>query len=126
MRDNIFFRPPRLFRITHAARNDRSPPALALEQQPQCFEDITLISDSAFNASKLQIYDREGNERTSLREEFTTEHPVQAELRDWLAALRDEAPIPIPGEEGLATVALAQAAYTSAESGQLVRYSLDV
>ena len=50
------------------------------------------------------------------------EHPVQAELRGWMAALRDEAPIPIPGEEGLATVALAEAAYRSAETGQVVHY----
>ena len=84
------------------------------------FEGATLISESAFDASKLQIYDREGNELDALRDEFTTQHPVQAALRDWLAALRDEAPIPIPGEEGLATVALAQAAYTSAETGKLI------
>ena len=88
------------------------------------FEGATLISESAFDAKLLQIYDREGNELTALRDEFTTEHPVQAELRDWLAALRGEAPIPIPGKEGLATVALAQAAYTSAETGQLVPYTL--
>jgi len=85
------------------------------------FESATLISESAFDANALQIYDREGNELAELRDEFMTDHPVQAELRDWLAALRDESPIPIPGEEGLATVALAEAAYTSAETGQLVR-----
>jgi predicted dehydrogenase len=89
------------------------------------FEGATLISESAFEARKLQIYDREGNELDALRDEFTTAHPVQAELRDWLAALRDDAPIPITGQEGMATVALAQAAYRSAESGQLVPYDLD-
>ena len=47
---------------------------------------------------------------------------MQAELRDWLAALRGEAAIPIPGEEGMATVALAEAAYRSAETGSVVAY----
>jgi predicted dehydrogenase len=88
------------------------------------FEQATLISESAFDANQLRIYDREGDELDALRDEFTSEHPVQAELRDWLAALRDEAPIVIPGEEGLATVALAQAAYSSAETGQPVEYLL--
>jgi predicted dehydrogenase len=88
------------------------------------FEEATLISESAFDAKQLQIYDRKGNELAALRDEFSTEHPVQAELCDWLAALRDGAPIPIPGEEGLATVALAQAAYMSAETGQIVPYDL--
>jgi predicted dehydrogenase len=88
------------------------------------FEGATLISESAFDAQQLQIYDRDGNQLSALRDEFTGEHPVQAELRDWLTALRDEAPIPIPGAEGLATVALAQAAYTSAETGQVVPYDL--
>jgi 1,5-anhydro-D-fructose reductase (1,5-anhydro-D-mannitol-forming) len=88
------------------------------------FEGATLITESAFSPDKLQIYDREGKELTALRAEFTSEHPVQAELRDWLTALRGEAPIPISGEEGLATVALAQAAYHSAQTGTLVPYDL--
>jgi predicted dehydrogenase len=82
----------------------------------------TLISDSAFDPTALQVYDRDGQIIESLDSEFTTEHPVQTELRGWLAALRGEAPIPIPGEEGLATVALAEAAYQSAESDKIVRY----
>lgn len=88
------------------------------------FEGATLLSESAFNADLLQIYDREGNALDALRDEFTPEHPVQAELRAWMAALRDEAPIPIPGQEGLATVAFAQAAYTSAQTDQLVPYTV--
>jgi predicted dehydrogenase len=88
------------------------------------FEGATLISESAFDPDKLQIYDREGNAIENLRKEFAPEHPVQAELRDWLSALRDEAPVAVPGQEGLATVALAQAAYTSAETGQVIRFSL--
>jgi predicted dehydrogenase len=89
------------------------------------FEGATLLSESAFDADVLRIYDREGKELETLRDEFTSEHPVQAELRDWMAALRDEAAVPIPGEEGLATVALAEAAYRSVETGQVVACNVD-
>jgi predicted dehydrogenase len=87
-------------------------------------EGATLASDAAFDPRALHAHDMDGQLLESLRDEFSTEHPVQAELRGWLAALRDEAPIPIPGEEGMATVALAEAAYRSAESGQIVRYQV--
>ena len=60
-----------------------------------------------------------------MRDEFSSEHPVEAELRGWLAALRDGAPVPIPGREGLATVAFAEAAYRSAHAGQPVIYRAD-
>jgi predicted dehydrogenase len=82
------------------------------------FEGATLISESAFSPDRLQVFDREGRAVETLHEEFTAEHAVQAELRDWLSALRGEAPVPISGEQGLATVALAQAAYRSAKTGQ--------
>ena len=85
-------------------------------------EGATLISDAAFDPTALQAYDRDGQFIESLAGEFTTEHPVQAELRGWMAALRDESPILIPGEEGLATVALAEAAYRSAKIGEIIRY----
>ncbi len=56
------------------------------------------------------------------KSEFCAENPVQEELRDWLAALRGERAVPIPGEEGLANVALVEAAYRSARSRQIVTY----
>jgi predicted dehydrogenase len=86
------------------------------------FEGATLTSDAAFDRNALRVYDEEGQEIEVAADEFSPEHPVEAELRGWLAALRDEAPIPISGEEGMATVALAEAAYRSAESGQIVAY----
>ena len=89
-------------------------------------EGATLASDEAFDPQALQVHDMDGQLIDSLRAEFSTEHPVQAELRGWLAALRDEAPLPISGEEGLATVALAEAAYRSAESNQIVSYKAAV
>jgi predicted dehydrogenase len=87
------------------------------------FEGATLASDSAFDRAALQVYGEDGYEIALPQETFSPEHPVEAELRGWLSALRDEAPIPIPGEEGLATVALVKAAYRSAESGRVVTYA---
>jgi predicted dehydrogenase len=87
-------------------------------------EGATLSSEEAFDPQALQVYGMDGQPLDALRDEWSAEPPVQAELRGWLAALRDEAPIPIPGEEGLATVALAEAAYRSAESGAIVSYSV--
>ena len=93
------------------------------------FEGATLISESAFDPNVLQIYDREGREYETLCRELDVHlshaaHPVEAELRAWIAALRGNAPIPISGKEGLATVVLAQAAYQSAKTGQVIDCSL--
>jgi predicted dehydrogenase len=87
-------------------------------------EEATLASEAAFDPQALQVHDMDGQLVESLAGEFSTEHPVQVELRDWLAALRDEAPVPIPGEEGLATVALGEAAYRSATLGKVVQYKV--
>lgn len=84
------------------------------------FEGATLISEAALDPRALQAYDREGREIDALRDEFSEGSPEQAELQAWLSALRDEAPVPIPGEEGLATVALIEATLRSAEGGELV------
>ena len=65
-----------------------------------------------------------GQRLDGLAPEFSVEHPVECELRDWLAALRDEKGVTIPGEEGMATVALAEAAYRSASTGEIVEYTV--
>jgi UDP-N-acetylglucosamine 3-dehydrogenase len=41
-------------------------------------------------------------------------------LEDWLRAIRDDAPPPISGEDGLRAVELALAAYRSAQSHEPV------
>jgi predicted dehydrogenase len=87
------------------------------------FEGATLMSDAAFDPEALRIYDTEGQPVDTLHAEMSPEDPVEAELRDWLAALRGEKPVVIPGEEGLATVAVAQAAYQSIETGRPVSYT---
>ncbi|MBN1582359.1 MAG: Gfo/Idh/MocA family oxidoreductase [Anaerolineae bacterium] len=86
------------------------------------FEQATLASDEAFDRHALQVYGADGEVIAIPEDVFSPVHPVEAELSDWLAALRDEAPVAIPGEEGLATVALVVAAYRSAEMGQIVVY----
>ena len=76
-----------------------------------------MVSDSAFSPKALRVYE-DGRQEVSIAEdEFSTEHPVATEMRLWVTALRDGTPMPIPAEEGLATVALAEAAYRSAETG---------
>ena len=86
------------------------------------FEGATLTSDATFDRSALQVYGPGGDLVEVPASEFSAEHPVEAELRDWLAALRGEAAVPIPGEEGMASVALVEAAYRSAASGRIVAY----
>jgi predicted dehydrogenase len=88
------------------------------------FREATLVSDAAFDRDALQIYGPSGDPIEVPEPGFSTAHPVEAELHDWLAALRGEAPIPIPGEEGMASVALAEAAYRSAASGEVVPYEI--
>jgi predicted dehydrogenase len=86
------------------------------------FEEATLLSDAAFDRAALCAYGPGGEAIEMADDEFSKEHPVQAELRAWLAALRGEAPVPIPGEEGMASVALAETAYRAAASGEVVAY----
>ncbi|MFN2229515.1 MAG: Gfo/Idh/MocA family oxidoreductase, partial [Anaerolineae bacterium] len=86
------------------------------------FQGATLLSDAAFDRDALRLYGPDGEPIDVPEPGFSSTHPVEAELHDWLAALRGEAPIPIPGEEGMASVALAEAAYRSAASGEVVSY----
>jgi predicted dehydrogenase len=88
------------------------------------FREATLLSDAAFDREALQLYGPDGDTIEVPEPGFSPAHPVEAELRDWLAALRGEAPVPIPGEEGMASVALAEAAYRSAASGEVVPYEV--
>lgn len=86
------------------------------------FEGATLVSEAAFDPQALQIHLAEP-EGEPAPDEFSDQDPVQAELGEWLDALEGVRSIPIPGEEGLATVVLAEAAYRSADTGQVVTLS---
>jgi len=88
------------------------------------FENATLLSDAAFDRAALRIYGPGGTAIDVPEPGFSAEHPVTAELADWVAAIRGERDVPVPGKEGLATVALALAAYRSAETRQIVPYEI--
>jgi predicted dehydrogenase len=87
------------------------------------FEQATLLSEEAFNPQQLRVFGADGQE-VSWKDEFSAENPREVELRAWLAACRDEAPVAIPGEEGLANVALAEAARASSITKRAVEYRL--
>ncbi len=76
------------------------------------FEGATLVSYSAYNPQALHVHGAE-----IPPDAFSDENPIEAELRGWMAAIRDEGPVPIPGEEGMATVAFAESAYRAIKSG---------
>ena len=77
-----------------------------------------MVSDKAFDRTALEVIDMDGQPVDLSEHVFSPERPVECELRDWMAAVREERAIAIRGEEGMATVALALAAYRAAESGQ--------
>ena len=83
-------------------------------------EGATLISDAAFDRTALHVYGPGGDEISIPEGMYSDERPVEAELRDWLAALRGEAEVPITGEEGMANVALVEAIYHSTETGEII------
>lgn len=83
------------------------------------FERATMVSDKAFDRNALRIVDIDGQPVDLSSHAFSQERPVECELRDWMAAIREGCAIAIPGEEGMATVALAQAIYRAAESGRI-------
>ena len=87
------------------------------------FDRSTLTSDAALDPKALRAYDANG-QPFSLEADFSPEDPVQAELRGWLAAMREETPVLIPGEEGMATVAVIEAARRSLREGQVALYEI--
>ena len=84
------------------------------------FDKATVESDSVFDTSRLHVYRADGEVSLDLQSELSTHNPVQAELSEWIDALRGERPVPITGREGLASVAFAQAVRRSADSGGIV------
>jgi predicted dehydrogenase len=87
------------------------------------FEGATLVSDVAFRPGALQAFTADGPLDLDA-DTFMDVSPVQRELADWLQSLRTGEPVPVPGEEGMRTVALIEAAYRSAETGDSVPFSL--
>lgn len=76
-----------------------------------------------FNARRGEIITKLGNgEPTTMAfTDLDLEHPVKREVREFLEAVRDDAPVTIPGEEGLRVIRVASAAVASAANGVIVR-----
>ncbi len=88
------------------------------------FEKATMISHSVFDTSALALHTADGTCELDLEAEWSKEPPVEAELRGWLSAVRGKASVPVTGEDGLASVALAEAAYRSVDLDEAtVEYS---
>lgn len=74
--------------------------------------------NSAFGEGGEIRWARHGEKATVIPfRDIQIENPVRKELRLFVEAVRDGAPSPIPGSEGRANVAVAEAAYESAERG---------
>jgi len=84
-----------------------------------CFEEATLVSERAFDAASLRALTPAREPEEIPLEGFQTENAVQRQMRGWLEALLEGRAVPVPGEEGRETVRLAEAAYRSAETGEL-------
>lgn len=59
-----------------------------------------------------------------LDKDIECENAVQREVREWVEAVLDDAPVTIPGIDGRKAVELAEAAYESARSGKAVKLPL--
>ena len=71
-------------------------------------------------------YGKFGQETTFIPpSDIPVEVPVQHEVRLFVEAIRDDSPVPVPGEEGRAAVEIAQAAYRSIASGQPIPLPLE-
>jgi UDP-N-acetylglucosamine 3-dehydrogenase len=88
------------------------------------FEKATVVSDSAFDPKALQIHGPDGEMDIDVESERSKVPPVTAELEAWIVAIRDDTAPPVPGKEGMATVAVAETACRSAESKNIEKYVL--
>lgn len=86
-----------------------------------CYEKATLLSAEALNSAALKTVSTDGKTKSDL-ECGETEDPVTRQVREWLECLRDGRPVPTPGEEGRAAVRMAEAAYQSAETGEVQEF----
>jgi len=85
------------------------------------FEKATLrSSEGLFNPKGLTIHFAGQPEAQNAGIKENAESPLIAEIRDWLSSIIEKSPVPIPGEDACKTVALVEAAYRSASSGQTV------
>jgi UDP-N-acetylglucosamine 3-dehydrogenase len=86
------------------------------------YDQATIISDSAFDPKALQILGPDGPLPIDFESERSQVNPITAELEAWITAIRDDTPAPVPGEEGMATIAITETAYRSAQTKKVEEY----
>jgi myo-inositol 2-dehydrogenase/D-chiro-inositol 1-dehydrogenase len=86
-----------------------------------CYEEASLVSEQANNPAALSALSADPEPRQIALDPIERRPHVASQMREWLEALRDARPVPIPGEEGREAVRLAEAAYRSADSGCAVQ-----
>lgn len=90
----------------------------------QC-EKGSLFYRHAFGLDSDIVWNEFGKEpQRILTKEVKVEDGVLREVREFVESVLEDKPATIPGEEGRAAVAVAQAAYESARTGQLVKLPL--
>jgi predicted dehydrogenase len=55
-----------------------------------------------------------------IRYPIAQREPLQAELEAFVAAVRDDRPVPVTGRDGLVALSLAQALVRSGQTGQVI------
>lgn len=78
------------------------------------------VYDGGFGGGTLRIAGHSGEEISVPIGEIEKENPIRHELRLFVEAIRSGGESPIPAEEGRRNVAIAEAAYESAETGRPV------
>lgn len=87
----------------------------------QCTQG-TIFYGKGFGGSGLQVAKR--GQEPEMREVTDPEPGVRRELREFIEAIVNDTPVPIPGEVGRANVEVAEAAYLSARTGEVVKLPL--
>jgi len=85
-----------------------------------CFEEASLVSEAAFDSNALVALSANKEPQEIALDGFETDPAVHRQMRDWLECLAAGRPVPTPGEEGRETVRLAEAAYRSADCGEVI------
>jgi len=83
-------------------------------------EGTILYTDGFSPNGEIRWSRRDGETQTQRVGDLQVEQPIRQELRHFVEAVLSGKPVPISGEEGRHNVAVAEAAYQSARTGQSV------
>ncbi len=83
----------------------------------------TIVYTDGFGAGEIRWARRQDEVQTIRVADIRVENPLRKELRLFFEAIRGTGSVPIPPDEGRRNVAVAEAAYESARTGQVIRLS---